>query len=280
MSITCRKGNINDLPVLLEIESRSTPSLLYLDAVKDEFFDNSRGELIVAEEDGQPIGFARFSLQCDGSGWLEILRVDPAHQKKGCGAVIWKRFIEICEIYKVPYVRMYTGLSNYASRVLGERNGLHVAYQTREGTLMLENAPDVTAPEGFSLSDCHHCAEAAISPYAEGYHGYFCMNRTFYGLTQPLYKQLVSDGYVWEKDGSCAVIGARFMKQSALHIGLMGGDLDACISLAITKLKESGLPKLVCMIPSERKDLRAALEKYGFVFPESQIIMLERAFER
>ena len=48
MSITCRKGNINDLPVLLEIESRSTPSLLYLDAVKDEFFDNSRGELIVA----------------------------------------------------------------------------------------------------------------------------------------------------------------------------------------------------------------------------------------
>ena len=200
MSITCRKGNINDLPVLLEIESRSTPSLLYLDAVKDEFFDNSRGELIVAEEDGQPIGFARFSLQCDGSGWLEILRVDPAHQKKGCGAVIWKRFIELCEIYKVPYVRMYTGLSNYASRVLGERNGLHVAYQTREGTLMLENAPDVTAPDGFSLSDCHHCAEAAISPYVEGYHGYFCMNRTFYGLTQPLYKQLVSDGYVWEKD--------------------------------------------------------------------------------
>lgn len=279
MSITCRKGVMADLPVLLEIEKRSTPKLLYLDGVKDEFFDNTRGELIVAEEDGQPIGFARFSLQYDGSGWLEVLRVDPAHQKKGCGATIWKRFIELCDIYKVPYVRMYTGATNYASRVLGERNGLHVAYKVIEGNLMLENAPDVSA-SGFEQADCHHCAEAALSPYAEGYHNYFCMNRSFYGIGEPLYKGLVKEGYVWKKEGSALVLGARFLKQNGLHIGMMGGDLDECIKFAVSKLKESGLPKLTAVIPYERDDLRAALEKYGFVFPDSQIIMLERKFDR
>ena len=49
MPITCRKGVIEDLPVLLEIEKKSTPKLLYLNDVKEEFFDNTHGELIVAE---------------------------------------------------------------------------------------------------------------------------------------------------------------------------------------------------------------------------------------
>ncbi|MBQ9966521.1 MAG: GNAT family N-acetyltransferase [Clostridia bacterium] len=277
MSMTLRKGVIEDLPALLEIEKKATPKLLYLNDVKEEFFNNEIGELIVAEEDGQPIGFARFSVQYDGSGWLECLRVDPAHQKKGCGALIWTRFIELCDIFKAPYVRMYTGLTNYASRVLGERNGLHVAYQTREGTLMLENAPDVSA-EGFEKADCHHCVEAAVAPYAEGYHGYFCTNRTFYGLGMPLYKGLAQEEMVWKKGESMVTIGARFQKDKGLHIGLMGGDLDECVRFAVQKFRESGLPKLVCMIPSERDDLRAALEKYGFVFPDAQIIMLERQF--
>lgn len=277
MSMTLRKGVIEDLPFLLEIEGKATPSLHYLNDVQEEFFNNEIGELIVAEEDGVIIGFARFSVQYDGSGWLECLRVDPAHQKKGCGALIWTRFIELCDIFKVPYVRMYTGLTNYASRVLGERNGLHVAYQTREGTLLLENAPDVSA-EGFEQADCHHCAEAALSPYAEGYHGYFCTNRTFYGIGMPLYKGLAQDGIVFKKDGAALTLGARFQKDKGLHIGMMGGDLDECVRFAVQKLRESGLPKLVCMIPSERDDLRAALEKYGFVFPEAQIIMLERKF--
>lgn len=277
MSITCRKGVLADLPALLEVEKKSTPGLLYLDAVKDEFFDNTTGELVVAEEDGVIIGFARFSVQYDGSGWLETLRVDPAHQKKGCGAIIWQRFIELCEIFKVPYVRMYTGLTNYPSTVLGQRNGLHIAYQTREGTLMLENAPDVTS-EGFEQADCQHCAEKAIAPYAEGYHDYFCTNRTFYGLGMPLYKALVEDGYVWQKGESTVTVGARFMKDTALHIGIMGGDIDECIKFAVSELKRTGLPKLVAMIPSDREDLYEALKKYGFVFPDSHIIMLERAF--
>ncbi len=278
MSIVCRKGVIEDLPVLLDIEKHSTPKLLYLEGVQDLFFNNEDGELIVAEEDGKPIGFARFSTQYDGSGWLECLRVHADHQKKGCGAVIWKRFIELCDIYHVPFVRMYTGLTNYASRVLGERNGLHVAYQTREGTLLKDNIPAVEPAEGFvPVTDPAEC-EKLFAPYAEGYHNSFCTNRTYYGLNKALYEGLCGEGIVYRKGDSVVTVGARFLKDQGLHIGFMGGDADECIRFAIEKFKASGLPKLVCMIPSERDDLRAALEKYGFVFPDAQIIMLERAF--
>ena len=278
MSIVCRKGVIEDLPVLLEIEKRSSPRLLYLDGVKDEFFDNTTGELIVAEEDGVPIGFARFSLQYDGSGWLEVLRVDPDHQKKGCGATIWKRFIELCGIYKVPFVRMYTGLTNYASRVLGERNGLKVAYQTREGTLMADSSIKGSYGNFRKVTSADE-AEKAIMSHAGIYHGYFCQNRTFYGINRSVCEGLFKDVSIWtDNNGSCVITGARFLKDQGLHLGLMGGDLDACISLAKAVFSESGLPKLVCMIPSERDDYKAALEKAGFTFPDSQIIMLERAF--
>ncbi len=277
MSIVCRKAVPEDLPVLLEIEKRSTPRLLYLEGVKDLFFDNTTGELIVAEEDGVPIGLARFSTQYDGSGWLECLRVDPAHQKKGCGAIIWQRFIELCHEFNVPFVRMYTGLTNYPSRVLGERNGLHVAYQTREGTLLKDNIPEVEDETFEPVTDPAEAA-ALFAPYAEGYHGYFCTNRTYYGLNDKLYEGLVNEGIVWRKGDSVVTVGARFLKDQGLHIGFMGGDVEACVRFAIKKFRESGLPKLVCMIPSERDDLRAVLEKYGFVFPDAQIIMLERAF--
>ena len=112
MNISIRKGRIEDLPRLLEIEASAIPGYGYLDGVKEEFFDNSRGELIVAETDGLPIGFARFTLEYDGSAWLEILRVHKDWQRKGCGRAIWARFMELAAQYRVPAMRMYTGEKN------------------------------------------------------------------------------------------------------------------------------------------------------------------------
>lgn len=278
MSFVCRTGRREDLPLLAEIEKKATPTNLYLIDCAEEFLDPKRGELVVAEENGIPRGFAHFSLQPDGSGWLECLRVDPEHQKRGCGTEIWKRFMELCAIYNVPHVGMYTGLKNYASRVLGERNGLSVSYQNREGSLTRELAADTDAPEGFvRLTDAEKI-QNVIAPYEAGYQGYFCMNRTYNYLNPPLYEYMAREQSVWVKGGSVVVLGARFLKDRALYIGIMGGDIDECIRLAVSEFKKSGLSKLAAVIPSDRDDLREALEKHGFAFPQSQIIVLERNF--
>lgn len=278
MSFVCRVGRKEDLPALAEIERKTSPGNRYLLDCSEEFLDPARGELVVVTEDDEPRGFAHFSIQPDGSGWLECLRVDPEHQKRGCGARIWQRFIELCEIHKVPHVGMFTGLTNYASRVLGERNGLHVDYQNREGSLAREDIPSMDVPAGFVRVTDPEEIRKALAPYEAGYHGYFCMNRTYNYYNDALYQYLAQEQSVWVNGESVVVTGARFLKDRALYIGVMGGDVDACIRFAISKLEESGLPKLTAAIPSDRDDLREALEKYGFVFPQSQIIVLERDF--
>lgn len=277
MAMVCRIPTLEDLPALLEIEGKSTPKLRYLADVQEEFFDPAYGEMILCEEDGVPIGFAHLSRQYDGAAWLECLRVAPEHQKKGCGALIWKKVIQLCEEWKAPALRMYTGATNYASRVLGERNGLSIALTTMEGVLTAENAPEAAAPE-FAPVDCPVCAEKAMHKYADGYQGYFCMNRTFYRMGEGLYRGLQEEGMVCTGDGFTLVLGERFQGHLGLHLGLLGGDADAAARAAVAALKASGRPKLVCMLPQDRTDLAAALEKYGMVFPESRIIMLERRF--
>ena len=277
MAMICRTPTLADLPALLEIERKSTPKLLYLADVQEEFFDPAYGEMILCEQDGAPIGFAHLSRQYDGAAWLECLRVAPEHQKKGCGALIWENVMEICQTWKAPALRMYTGSTNYPSRVLGERNGLSVALTTMEGVLPAENAPEVEAP-AFAPVDCPVCAEKALDRYAAGYQGYFCMNRTFYRMGEGLYTGLQQEGMVCTGDGFSLVLGERFQPHLGLHLGLLGGDADAAARAAVSALKASGRPRLVCMLPQDRTDLRAALERYGMVFPESRIIMLERKF--
>ena len=50
------------------------------------------------------------------------------------------------------------------------------------------------------------------------------------------------------------------------------------LAFARQKLLETGLSKLVCMIPMHREDLKAALIDAGFTVPERSIIMMARTF--
>ena len=278
MNIICRKGTIEDLPRLLEIEASAIPGNRYLEGVKDLFFDNSHGELIVAETGGLPIGFARFTLQYDGAAWLEILRVHKDWQRKGCGRAIWNRFMELAEEYKVPAMRMYTGEKNVASRSLAEQNGLSVAWHTLEGTLPREAC--IGDGSLYTFSQVTDPAETAalLAPFARDYHGYFCSNRTYYEMNDAVYAGITKDFTVWKRAGSALVTGARFLRERGLNLCTFGGDLKACVAQAIRVFAETDLPKLTVMISAEDEQRKQALEEAGFTFTTPGIIMLERGF--
>ncbi len=279
MEFEIRIPDKSELDTLCAIERKTMPNHTYLRETADEFFDPERGEMVAAYENGSAVGIAHVSLQYDGAAWLEVLRVDPDHQGCGCGKAIWRRFLEICEKHRVPAVRMYTGLKNVVSKGLAERNGLRVAAETIEGTLSAENAPGT---EDAGYAPAGDCAKALslMQEHAAGYGGYMCFNRTFYELGEPLLNGMMKEGCVYVKEDGIAIIGARFMKNEALHIGFIGGDAEGAIRFAISLMKKKGLPKLVMMIPADRIDLRETAEKYGFTFGENHIIMLERRFDR
>ena len=80
-------------------------------------------EFLIAEINGQAVGIANFSVLPDRSAWLETLRVIPEFQGQGVGKRFYERFFEIARQKKIKTMRMYTGLTNHASKGLAERYG-------------------------------------------------------------------------------------------------------------------------------------------------------------
>ncbi len=265
-----------DMERLIAIEAMALPSAIYLAEVEEEFFDPQRGELIVAEVDGETAGFAHYSVQYDNGAWIETLRVDPPMQKSGAGAAIWDRIMEKCKELNPPAIRMYTNIGNDGSIKLAYRNGLGIKLNTHEYALDLKGlkSPDTHDFKQVPYSD----VERVLSPYKEGYHGYYFTNRTFYEMNDALYKALAEDGKVWAKDDAVVVVGSRYRHHTALHVGMLCGNIDHCIDFAVAKGIASGVPKVVCMVPNDRQDLADKLREHGFKLTGNDIIMMEKIF--
>ncbi|HWP79766.1 MAG TPA: GNAT family N-acetyltransferase [Candidatus Acidoferrum sp.] len=274
-NIAARPARREDMPRLLQIEKAAMPSLQYLAGVEDLFFDTSNGELVVVEVDGVPAGFGRITVQPDLSAWFETARVDPAMQKMGVGAALWERRMAIANKLELIAVRMYTTFENEGSKKLGYRNKLDIAMHAREYSLPLADVAPPAAPAFAQVTDPDE-ADAALLPYVLDYKGYYIANRTFYAANPATTAALAKEGKVYAGGGSAMVCGSRYLHRSALHFGLMGGNLDDCISFAIAKGKEQGVPKVVTMIDKDDEKRAAALTARGFVMAPSNIIMMER----
>lgn len=288
MAVICRVAKPDEYQAMIEVEKTVFPGHYYLPDVEENFKDPKRGVLLVSEEDGKITGVDHVGFLCDGSGWMETLRVLPEYQGRGAGNAIWKKALEICEENKLNALRMYTGLTNVRSKHLGEKFGLSVAVQTQEANLLKEEfRPEFAAPAGKSPEEAFGFEKVTdgarayelIRPYAEGYQNYICFNRTYVPLNEQVCAWLADQGFVYACGSNVAVLGGRYMRKHALHIGVIGGDLELCLAFAMAKFDESGLPKFTCMYPSVREDIREALRAKSFAIPENHIIMLERKFD-
>ena len=272
--VRTRLAKREDINRLLAIEAVALPSAIYLAEVEDEFYDPKRGVFIVAEIDGDIAGFAHYSIQYDNAAWIETLRVDPVMQKMGAGAAIWDHIMDVCKELNPPAIRMYTNIGNDGSIKLAYRNKLGIKLNTHEYALTLKGlkSPDTHGFKAVKYEDI----EKALAPFKDGYHGYYFTNRTFYEMNDALYKALAEDGKVWAKEDSVVVVGSRYRHNTALHVGMLCGNIDACIDFAVAQGIEQGVPRVVCMVPNDRQDLADKLRAHGFELTGNDIIMMER----
>lgn len=272
--IKTRLAKKEDMDRLIAIEAVALPSTIYLAEVEEEFYDPKSGVFIVAEIDGEIAGFAHYSIQYDNAAWIETLRVDPAMQKMGAGAAIWDYIMDVGKELNPPAIRMYTNIGNDGSIKLAYRNKLGIKLNTHEYALALKGlkSPEIQAFKPVKYED----VEKTLAPFKAGYHGYYFTNRTFYEMNDALYKALAEDGKVWAKDDSVVVVGSRYRHNTGLHVGMLCGNVDACIDFAVAQGIEQGVPKLVCMVPNDRQDLADKLRAHGFELTGNDIIMMER----
>lgn len=278
--MTTRKATMADLERMLEIEESAIPGYGYLYENRHFYFDGTEneGEMILAEKDGLPVGMGQYSVLPDGSGWLEILRVEQKHQHQGAGWAIYKRYLELAEETKAPSVAMFTGWKNVASKTLAEKNGFELAAAMQQFDKALgEGEADEAILAKFRAVTDPDEAEKLIN--AEGWGPFLALNRTFFHYNRPLIEYLCRRGMVYTDGANTVVVGCRMLKHRGYHIGWFGGDAKTCLQLAEAVTRKEGLPKLSIMFPPQREDLIAAVKDEGYVL-NGELIIMERKFDR
>ena len=275
MAFTVRLATYEDMAECVRVEKETMGNYCYLEDAW-HYFNSQDGGLVCVFEDEYMIGIGRFTVLFDGTGWLETLRVSPKWQNQGAGKAIYREYRKLAEQNGCPSMAMFTGVSNRVSAGLAAFNGLSKAGQHRGHHLTDLSGGN---PHGFQHVNWQRAVEL-ILPKKEEYHDYMVFNRTFYHVNEANAKQFAIEGKVFEdkESGSFIVCGGRFQHNVALHIAMMGGDLNKCIDFAINYAKAQGIEKVSCTFALDNPQLEEALKARGFAPESSTIITKEVVF--
>lgn len=87
----------------------------YIERVWDEWLNDPQGQLIVAVDDGRPVGLAHLRMLTATDAWLEGLRVDPEYRGHGVGTALNLALQEEAMRRGATAVRLVTEADNTAS---------------------------------------------------------------------------------------------------------------------------------------------------------------------
>jgi len=285
-TILVRPAQYSDRVAICAAEAKSTPGLRYVDQVFELFMDRTQGEFLVAEIAGEIVACGKFTIVPDGSAWLETLRVTPECQGLGIGKRFYEEFFAIARRTGVSTMRMYTGTKNAVSKGLAERFGFQLAETFAEARLPCSAALEENRAHTFeAVTDADWATEHLLAQ-SELWHNFLVMNRTFYQITPALCTMLIASGQLYYDAAaeSIAVLGARFMPQEALHIGLFGtlfgGVSGGANALATLRFAQQlgcavGAERINCIFPSSSAEIKQSLLAAGFQMAQAELIVME-----
>lgn len=274
-NVVLRKARAEDKDDVIWVESLSTPNLSYVPHVWDMFLNDEEGEWSVDLLDGKIMGCGKYSILPDGTAWLETLRVVPEAQGLGLGKRLYELWVKLSMEKGVKAMRMYTGVNNAVSSGLAERYGLSTV-ETFHGVKMA--VPSFEAESTFkNITDVEEATKLLL-PLGEKWGNWMVMNRTYYKWTEALCKWLTENGMVYRDDGgNVVVMGARFMSDFQLHLGLFDGDSKVCLDFAKATASKKGV-SLHCLFPSHLAEIESTLTGYGFDKEAAPFIVKERSY--
>ena len=279
MEIKTRAFRHEDLEACLEVEKAAIKGdNHYLKDVED-YYRTTRGELTVVEVDGKIAGMGKLTVLFDGSAWLELLRVHPEYQRRGCGMAIYKRYMEQIEEMGCPAARMYTGARNVPSAALAERHGLHRSTEFHGMTLTLDRADASLFWEPPMY--CRLNGDEAIMellPMKEQLGGYLGINQTYYEINEETLRGFAAAGWIYgDGKGNVLVAGSRFQPNKALYIAAMKGDKRRALSYALNMMVMAGHQKIAAHFPvgEGAQELIEFYAKHGFEQNPSDLVVME-----
>jgi GNAT superfamily N-acetyltransferase len=118
----------------------------YIPYVWEAWLADTRGALLVATMDGEPVGLAHMRMLTDDESWLEGMRVAPQMRRRGVARRLQAAVLAAARERGAPVARLLTGATNYASQELSTGSGfVKVAEVLRYEAPALEEAATVEA---------------------------------------------------------------------------------------------------------------------------------------
>ncbi len=279
-NIRLRSVRPTDREAVAHIEAGAMPNHRYLEEVFDEFIADERGGFGIAEIDGRPAGCGKFTILPDGSAWLESLRVSPEYQGLGVGKEFYRWFFHLARPRGVTTMRMYTGVTNAASKGLAELFGFSVAATFRGALAAPEHLPETGPPGTLSPIDDPGEVRMTAARGRREWGDFTVMNRTFFTFSPDTLRVWAREGkFYGDSLGNIAFMGARFMPEREFHIAYLGGDAEVGLREGIARARETGVSKIACLFPPHRTDIGDLLRRWGFSFDAHEFIVMEGALD-
>lgn len=277
MELKVRKALWTDLEKSCEVEAAAVKGLRYLRDVSEEFFNDTLGEMGVVEIDGVIVGVGKYTHLYEGAVWLETLRVDPLYQGRGVGKAFYRRFFELADLQNVERMGMYTGVNNVVSKGLALKFGFQVTATYRGANLILDPKaePPITEEQGFRLADVVK-AQELLKDASSWWADHMVMNRTFYPMSRKLFAKLAEENKVYyDEEGNVLVLGARFMAETALHIGMYNGNVEKILSFTYAEALRRKVGKITIVFSPQKTEVEKELLNAGYTLEASDVIVCE-----
>jgi GNAT superfamily N-acetyltransferase len=242
----------------------------YVPGVWDAWLADLRGQLAVAELEGQVVGFAKLSRLADDEWWLEGLRVDPAHRRQGVAGRLHAHLVEEARHIGRGVLRFGTHSLNEPIHRIAGRDGFHriATYRLyRADPLPAFAAPSLRrltgmdVPTAWALIDGSRRHRAASGLYETAWKW---KNLTRERLAHHLG---ADDGWgITDGDELTALALGCWVRDEDLHVGYVDGSEEALV----TALR--GLRRLAARLdhtevrfkPVDEPALVAATEASGY----------------
>lgn len=266
MNINIRLAEVEDIDVLESIETIALPECVpYVRSNEQYFFHDAPGRFFVAENDqGEIMGFGRYHIMPDNSGWLEAMRVAPEFQRQGIGKKLYSCFFDFAKETEAPFLTMYTEHFNERSKNLSGKMGFTLANTFGNKEVDLTNY-DCNIND-FNFKEVNDKEELSkifleIDP---NWPGHISLNRTFYNINKENIEWMADNHMVFSDGENTIIMGARMLKERGLFLAYADGDYETCIKFAKCKAKELDSNKLTAIFPSSMDEYETALDKEDF----------------
>lgn len=125
LNLIFRPARAEDKPRVLEFTAHTwdDDDGDYLKDVYDDWLADPQGQFVAVELEGQPVAIGKLTDMGEGELWLEGLRVDPAHRKKGIGEALHNYSVDLAKRLGGRVLRYATGQDNVVTQTFGARTG-------------------------------------------------------------------------------------------------------------------------------------------------------------